>query len=126
MNHLTPEEKAKIALKVYHERGVSALQALEAGNIEEFFALLDKRRAAFHNFRALDHLAMRAQVDLAEDPDVQKIWSEIEAVNKLLSATTSQAMQTMESQVTRLATSKTVSTKYGNAALTTCKLRKYT
>lgn len=121
----TPADKARTALRVYLERGQLALKALESGDVEEFFAQLDKRRAAFHNFRALDHLARTANVDLAQDPDVKELWEHIQAVNTRISDVSSEAVQNMEGQVSRLVNGRTVSLKYGSGLEPAVRLRKY-
>jgi hypothetical protein len=113
------------ALRVYLERGEQALTALESGDIEEFFAQLDKRRAAFHNFRAIDHLARTANVDLAQEPGVKQLWEHIQAVNSRISSVSTEAVLKMEDQVSRLVNGRTVSLKYGSGLEPAVKLRKY-
>lgn len=124
-SHLSPAEKAKKALQVYLERGRNALSALESGKIDEFFAQLDGRRAAFHNFRALDHLALAANIDLAQDPDVKQLWEHIQEVNTLLGSVSNETMQKMENQLSRLVNGRSVSLKYGSCLEPAVKLRKY-
>jgi hypothetical protein len=59
--------QAAQALAVYVERGRKALAAIEAGELDEAERLLRLRGAAFHNFRALDDLALKAGIDLGGD-----------------------------------------------------------
>lgn len=120
----TSAQKAVQALNVYLERGKLALAAMDKDDTSEFLALLDKRRAAFHNFRALDHLAQSEGVDLAHDPEVKRIWNEIRATNSLLQKISGRAVSDMESQTKRLSIGRSVSQKYGSGSFTPCKLRK--
>jgi hypothetical protein len=122
---LTASEKAKIALRVYRDRGRLALEALDREDVAEFFSLLDKRRAAFHNFRALDHLARTEGVDLAQDDEVKQIWHEIQESNSRLETISEQAISDMESRASRLTKGRAISQKYGSGNFNPCKLRKF-
>jgi hypothetical protein len=77
---------ARIALGVYLERGRAALECLRAGRYDEATALLHKRTAAFHNFRAVDAIAHAEGHDLARDPEVMATWSELRVLEKALAA----------------------------------------
>lgn len=117
-------KKAVVALGVYLERGRLALAAIDRQDINEFLDLLDKRRAAFHNFRALDHLAQAEGVDLALNPEVKLIWQEIVETNSLLQQISGRAVSDMELQTKRLNNGRSVFLKYGSGSFSPCKLRK--
>jgi len=78
--------KAKRALGVYLERGQAALLHLEGGRASDADALLQRRSAAFHNFRAVDALALKEGDDLKSDPEALALWNEIRIVDKALAA----------------------------------------
>lgn len=69
--------QALVALGVYLERGETALRSLESGDPDGAALVLAKRSAAFHNFRALDHLARQNGQDLGADPEAQTLWAKI-------------------------------------------------
>jgi hypothetical protein len=76
--------KLRVALEAYLQRGHEALLALESHKAEEFFQIMSRRDAAFHNFRALDALAVKAGFDVAADGELRRIWNEIDQVNRTL------------------------------------------
>jgi hypothetical protein len=77
-------DKVRVALEVYLQRGRDALAALESQGAEEFFEIMTRRDAAYHNFRALDAQAAHAGVDVAVDGRVKRLWTEIDLVNRTL------------------------------------------
>jgi hypothetical protein len=89
---------AKTALTVYLERGRSALEALRACRYDEATALLQKRSAAFHNFRAVDALAQAEGEDLAKDAEVLRLWQELRTLEKELAV----ALETARSRTADL------------------------
>jgi len=117
--------KTKNVLKIYLERGRVALAALESENIESFYDAMDKRRIAFHNFRALDYLVQSRGVDLAQDNDVKQMWLEIKKTNSLLEEISSQKIGEVEDQSSRLIKGRTISQRYGSGTLTPTRLRKF-
>jgi hypothetical protein len=65
-------ERAKKALEIYVERTEKLIAHLEARQFDGIEQLLVQRRAAFHNFRAIDHLvqAQGGYGDLAPEFDM--------------------------------------------------------
>jgi len=118
-------EKTKTVLKIYLERGKLALAALESEEMETFYAMMDKRRVAFHNFRALDHLVRVGGVDLAELSDVQLMWQEIKETNSLLEEISKHKIGAIEEQTSRLTKGRTISQRYGSGTFTPTRLRKF-
>jgi hypothetical protein len=78
--------QVRLALTTYLERGRAAIVSLKAGRHDEATEILRLRTAAFHNFRAVDALAVKAGSDLANDPEVIAMWNEIRVVEKELAA----------------------------------------
>jgi len=76
--------KAKDALKACLTRAEKALAHLEQGDDAAFEEAFRSRTEAFHNFRALDHLALMDGSDLAHDPEAQKIYAMISAIDTQL------------------------------------------
>lgn len=75
---------AKRALSVYLERGRQALDLLKNGRFDEANDILRQRNAAFHNFRAVDALALRDGSDIKDDPEAQALWIEIKLIDQKL------------------------------------------
>jgi plasmid stability protein len=73
--------QAKKALAVYLARGRAALAKLRAGQYDEATEVLRRRGAAFHNFRAVDALALTEGRDITADPAAQALWQEIRVVD---------------------------------------------
>jgi hypothetical protein len=118
-------EKTKAVLKIYLERGKLALAALASEDIETFYDIMDKRRIAFHNFRALDHMVQVGGVDLAQHSDVQLMWQDIKETNSLLEEISSQKIGEIEEQTSRLTKGRNISQRYGSGTLTPTRLRKF-
>ena len=75
-------QRAYMALLVYKQRGEQALACLrDEKPVDEFFRLLRRRDAAFHNFRALDDKAQRLGMDLSQHSSAQDLWHSIAALN---------------------------------------------
>jgi len=118
-------EKTKKVLQIYLERGRFALSALESEDMNTFHDIMDKRRIAFHNFRALDHLVQSKGVDLAEHSDVKELWKEIKATNSLLEKISCHLIGEMEEQSSRLTKGRSISQRYGSSTFTPSRLRKF-
>src|SRR4051812_37591176 len=84
--------KAQIILRVLLERGHKALRALDEGNVEAFFEILDEREAAFSNFKVLDYQLQNAGIDLAKCttslPEIKRVQSQNQQLEALLDAAT--------------------------------------
>ena len=80
------EQQVQSALSVYLERGEKAINAIRDARWENADDLLKMRKAAFHNFRALDFLLMqKVRVKSGEHTEkCQQLWLEIERVNRIL------------------------------------------
>jgi glucuronate isomerase len=82
-------------LEIYLGRSESALAALAAEEWERFDDLMRWRNAAFHNFRAADHLASLKRADYLSDPELQSLGQSVQAIDSRL-------MQEVEKQRERL------------------------
>jgi len=100
-------EQALLALKIYCKRSFGALEALKAGNFERVERFLKRKSAAFHNFRAIDDLANRAGLNLADDELIKAAYKDLVAVDQKLAKAMEAALEhsrTELSQVQRLRT----------------------
>ena len=78
---LSYEQQAVQTLKVYLDRGLEALDAITNKEWDRFNEIFTLRKAAFHNFRAID-----ANCNLNFSSDIEEIYREIGAVNEQLEA----------------------------------------
>ena len=76
--------RVRTALEVYLARGVEALSTLESQGPEEFFEVMQTRDHAFHNFRALEALALQEGFDVARDAEARRLWNDVDRVNRTL------------------------------------------
>lgn len=61
------------ALTLFVERGDQAIEALVAAEIDRALELLHGRDAAFHNYRSVEHLAVRAGWSPEGDSEAQEL-----------------------------------------------------
>lgn len=71
-----------MALETYLKRGFEAISLLDKEQFDGAMEKLRLRDAAYHNFRALDHLALESGIDIARDGDVANLWLQVESLNK--------------------------------------------
>jgi hypothetical protein len=95
-------ERACTALTVYYERGVRALELIKRNEWEEAEAILNLRKAAFHNFRAADHQALKQGYTAEQDAQLKTIWSQICAVDADLLSAMEGAKVAMETELVRV------------------------
>ena len=95
-------ERALRALTVYYERGIKALGELKAEQYEEADSLLNMRKAAFHNFRAADHLATQDGYPEAVAKEMQGLWQLLEVLDADLLQELCAARDRMEAQLVQL------------------------
>jgi hypothetical protein len=105
-------ERACTALTVYLERGFRALELIRQEAWEEADAMLNMRRAAFHNFRAADHLALKEGYSAEQDVQLREIWTQITSLDDELVKEMKEAQRKMESEMVRLSKVKNALGRY--------------
>jgi hypothetical protein len=110
-------EHAIKALTVYLDRGQSALrlseEALDESSsradftastalVARLISTLDGRDVAFHNFLALEYVALSVGRDLAHDPQALRIWDELHVLNADLQATLRLVAAAKQAELTEL------------------------
>lgn len=96
-------ERACTALTVYYERGVRALELIKRNEWDEAEAILNLRKAAFHNFRAADHQALKQGYTAEQDAQLKTIWSQICSLDTELMSAMTGAKVGMEAELARVA-----------------------
>lgn len=117
-------ERACTALTVYYERGVRALECLRRGELEEAEVLLNMRKAAFHNFRAADHLAIKEGYTPEQEAQLKGIWAQICRVDSHLFESMTDAKGKMEAELVRLAKVKATLSRFRSGQMVESKLEK--
>lgn len=74
----------KRILEVYQARAEAALAALTAEEWDRFADLMRWRNAAFHNFRAADHLMSQQNPDYLLDAELQRLGESVRSIDKQL------------------------------------------
>lgn len=95
-------ERACTALTVYFERGVRALELLQDERWDEADAILNLRKAAFHNFRSADFLALKSGYSKEQEAQLREIWAKIVEIDGKLMAAMESSKQKMEGEIARL------------------------
>ena len=120
----TWSERACTALTVYYERGVRALECFKREEWDEAEALLNMRKAAFHNFRAADHLALKSGYTVEQDAQLKVIWAQISRVDSELLTAMSEAREKMEAELIRLSKVKATLGRFRSGQVQESKLEK--
>lgn len=71
-------------LEIYLARTETALAALLSEDWDTFDSAMRGRTAAFHNFRAADHLAQKENADYLTDPVLQALGQKLQEVEQSL------------------------------------------
>ncbi len=76
--------RIKKILEIYLTRSEAALTALASEDWNSFDVAMRWRNAAFHNFRAADHLVRAHRSDYLADPELQSLGSLLQAAEQSL------------------------------------------
>lgn len=117
-------ERACTALTVYYERGVRALDCIRQEEWDEAEALLNMRKAAFHNFRAADHLALQSGYTAEQDAQLKAIWGQISGLDVELMAAMNQARAKMEEDLVRISKVKATLSRFRSGQVQESNLEK--
>jgi len=82
------------------------------------------RKAAFHNFRATDHLALRDGYTAEQDAQLKVIWKQISGIDAELMAEMSVAREKMEAELIRLSKVKATLGRFRSGQTTESRLEK--
>jgi hypothetical protein len=91
---------------------------------DEAEAILKLRKAAFHNFRAADHLAMKEGYSAEQDAQLKAIWGQICAIDLELSTVMEEAKVKMESELIRVSKVKSTLGRYRSGQVRGANLEK--
>ena len=77
---LSSEQRAKSTLKVYLDRGIDALDAIENQDWDQLDHIFKMRKAAFYNFKVMDSLYGSP----SQEDQMVELWQQVEKVNREL------------------------------------------
>jgi glucuronate isomerase len=78
-------QRIKRILEIYLARSEAALTALASEDWDGFDSAMRWRNAAFHNFRAADHMLRSHRSDYLAHPELQSLGASLQDVNQSLS-----------------------------------------
>jgi hypothetical protein len=78
-------QRIKRILEIYLARSEAALTALASEDWDSFDSAMRWRNAAFHNFRAADHMLRSQRSDYLAHPELQSLGASLQDVNQSLS-----------------------------------------
>ncbi|HYX39787.1 MAG TPA: hypothetical protein VE954_42370 [Oligoflexus sp.] len=82
---MNPElHRIRKILEIYLARSEAAWAALAKEDWNSFDSAMRWRNAAFHNFRAADHLVRRQRSDYLDDPDLHRLGIALQAAEQRL------------------------------------------
>lgn len=111
-------------LTVYYERGVKALEELKAERYEEADVLLNMRKAAFHNFRSADFIALKEGYPAEVVQELETLWKLIDPLDAALLEELKLARDRMESQLVQLAKVRAALNKFRSSETDTIRFEK--
>ena len=117
-------ERACTALTVYYERGARALELICREEWDEADAILNMRKAAFHNFRAADHLALKEGYTAEQEAQLRAIWGQVSSVDAELLSAMIAARGKMEAEIIRLSKVKATLGRFRSGQTSDSKLEK--
>ena len=91
--------QARVALKVYLDRGREAVINLKSQNFEKVEEILRLRKAAFHNFRAADALAISNGLDVVKEKEIVDLWEQIKEVDTELEGLMTDARDAIQTKI---------------------------
>jgi hypothetical protein len=117
-------ERACTALTVYYERGVRALELIKRDELDEAEAILNMRKAAFHNFRAADHQALQQGYSAEQDAQLKAIWAQVCSVDAVLIEAMIGAKVKMEAELVRISKVKSTLGRFRSGKIAESNLEK--
>lgn len=117
-------ERACTALTVYYERGLRALDFINRGLWDDAELVLNMRKAAFHNFRSADFLALKEGYTPEQDAQLKAIWGQITSMDGELMAAMVAARDKMEVDMIRLGKVRATLGRFKSGIVVESKLEK--
>jgi hypothetical protein len=117
-------ERACTALTVYYERGVRALELINRDEWDEAEAILNMRKAAFHNFRAADYQALQQGYTDEQEAQLKAIWTQICSIDTELMSAMTGAKVKMEAELVRISKVKSTLGRFRSGQVVESNLEK--
>jgi len=100
--------QVKVCLETYLNRGRAAISCLQNDQPDEALEILKWRRAAYHNFRAIDKALSAKHADYLNQSSFSQLWQDIQQVDKILEEQIQRQLTSIKSALvqTRMAKDK--------------------
>ncbi len=99
-------------LSSYKARAQAALDALELEDWDGFESAMRWKKAAFHNFRAVDYLLERERPGYLQSEQWQALWQEIEGADQALADQIELQKSKLSQQLARIRNHKATLSKF--------------
>ena len=104
-------------LNVYLERTNAAIGLVRKGDFDLLGDLMRMRSAAFHNFRALDAIAVGIGYNINKDKKMKNLMIQIDQLNKQLETELDEAKQKLKSSLVKVSSNKEVISSYRSSKM---------
>ena len=104
-------------LNVYLERTNAAIDLVRKEDFDLLGDLMRMRSAAFHNFRALDAIAVGMGYNLNKDKKMKDLMSKVDQLNEQLETELSEAKKKLKSSLVKVSTNKDVISSYRSSKM---------
>jgi len=74
-------KQAYFALVAYFERGEKALAYIQSGKTNRFERMMNRRKAAYHNFRAAEAILADQGIHVHDQDELAKLWVKAKQVD---------------------------------------------
>jgi hypothetical protein len=104
-------------LNVYLERTNAAIDLVRKEDFDLLGDLMRMRSAAFHNFRALDAIAVGMGYNINKDKKMKDLMSKVDQLNEQLETELSEAKKKLKSSLVKVSTNKDVISSYRSSKM---------
>ncbi len=103
----TELQRVEKILQIFGDRGLSALQAIEHEDWEEFEHAMRQRNAAYHNFRAVDFILSARRQDYLMHENLLALGKRIMETDSLLTEAIDKKRQKLAEKLQKIRNHKT-------------------
>jgi hypothetical protein len=104
-------------LNVYLERTNAAIALVRKGDFDLLGDMMRMRSAAFHNFRALDAIAVGMGYNINEDKKMKNLMNQIDQLNEQLETELDEAKEKLKSSLVKVSSNKEVISSYRSSKM---------
>ena len=106
MTLATSLENIETILRIYQDRGVKAVEAFQAGELDDAMKYLTLRKAAYYNFLAIDFELQKSDPDYLRREPFAGLWDALRGLNEKLERIIDDNRNQLGTDLTRLRKSR--------------------